>query len=345
MNIGILTIHSQNFGNRLQNYALQVTLISMGHGALSMERWHTHLFWLQKRLRYLLKHDRVNLFNRFDDEFVRYSKVVVGKDFVTPGIENRFDAFVIGSDQVWNPYFAFNSEVDYLPMVPSRKKIAYAASFGVDHIAHDRQRTAELLNGIPFVSMREHAGAEIVKDLTGRAVPVVLDPTLLIARESWEKIARRPATMNVDEPYIFKYVLGDDINERRIRKIATELGCKIIDVMDQSLVIGPSEFVWLALHSEAVCTDSFHASVFALLGHRPLAIFERSDAEADMSSRFDTLCQTFHLVGHRSQDAPFSLETIMGMDWDSFEDELAIQRAESFAWLSDSLARVEAARG
>ena len=282
-------------------------------------------------------HDRNSFFYKFDKRFIAFSKGTVVKEFITPGLLEFYSGFVIGSDQVWNPDFDFNSELEYLPMVPQQKKIAYAASFGVGEISANRERTAELLDGIKSISVREEAGAEIVRDLTGREVPVVLDPTLLLGPADWEKVSVKPRKVDRSVPYVFKYVLGDDVNDKRIAALAASRGLEVIDVMDDSLAVGPSEFVWLIAHSELVCTDSFHASVFALLHHRPLAIFERVSADADMSSRFDTLCSNFGLVGHRSSEESFGEDAIFGTDWDDVDARLASLRNTSLSWLEGAL--------
>ena len=348
MNIAIMTIQSVNCGNRLQNYALQSVLSVMGHQVDSLRRsaWFNGsmrcYFRSIKRALGAVKHcdDQIGNFRRFDRRYISLSSATVSKEYVTPGFDATYDAYVIGSDQVWNPDFYFNSELEYLPMVAPRKKIAYASSYGVNEISYNRERTAELLNGIAHISMREHAGARIVGDLTGRKAPVVLDPTMLLSTADWAKVALKPKTVDCDKPYIFKYVLGTDANEKAIAELAEAQGLEIIDFADESLGFGPSEFVWLASHSALVCTDSFHASVFALLHHKPLAIFERVSAEADMSSRFDTLCSLFNLTGHRSSESSFGADSIYGTDWDAFEARLAELRAFSLGWLGDALKEV-----
>ena len=338
MRIGIVTIQSSNNGNRLQNYALQSALLSLGHSAESIRR---ESFGVQKKvkriLRRLIKHDRQSRFILFDNSFIIFSKCILSTNFVTNDIADCYDTFVIGSDQVWNPNFDFNSQLDYLPMVSRRKKIAYAASFGVNEIVENREETAKLLNEINSISVREEAGADIVHTLTGREVPVVLDPTLLLGPADWEKVSVKPEKLDCDAPYVFKYVLGDDVNDKRIAALAASHGLEVIDAMDDALAIGPSEFVWLIAHSELVCTDSFHASVFALLHHKPLAIFGRVSDDADMSSRFDTLCSSFGLVGHRSSEDSFGDEAIFGTDWDDVEARLAALRDSSLSWLRGAL--------
>lgn len=346
-----MTIQSVNYGNRLQNFALQAVLKRMGHQVESLRRdaWFNGSVGSRvravKSLLGTVKHrkDRVGAFRRFDRRYVALSNATVSREYVTPEFGSAYECFVIGSDQVWNPDFDFNSELEYLPMLPSEKKVAYAASFGVSEISENRELTASYLNGISSISVREAAGVKIIRDLTGREVPVVLDPTLLLGVDDWAKVAVKPSCVACDKPYVFKYVLGDDVNNKLIEKMAEKRGLAVIDVMNGSLPIGPSEFVWLIAHSDLVCTDSFHASVFALLHHKPLAIFERVSDDADMSSRFDTLCRNFGLVGHRSSEEGFGEEAVYGTDWDAFEARLSELREASERWLVDALEGV--ARG
>ena len=328
-----------NFGNRLQNYALQKVLCCMGHEVRSLRRSVVKMRVLRKAVRRVIKDDYINTFDAFDAN-IAFSHDVVSNEFVSPSLSGDFDCFVIGSDQVWNPTFPINSDLDYLPMAPAARKIAYAASYGVSKITSNRERIADLLSDIPYVSVREHTGAAIVNDLTSRDVPVVLDPAMLISASDWTEVSKKPRSLDVSRPFVFKYVLGEDVNGPKIDAMAAELGLNIIDVMDKGLKLGPAEFAWLAANCALVCTDSFHASVFALLNHRPLAIFERSDSEADMSSRFDTLCADFGLAGHRSSDLGFSLDSVMTHDWVDFESRLAARRRSSLNWLEGALDQV-----
>lgn len=341
MRAAIVTIQSENNGNRLQNYALQTVLGEMGCTVESVRREPHDIAKSGKRaLRNLIKNDCLARFAEFDRSFITFSKHVLSKQYTSAGFADAYDAYIIGSDQVWNPDFSFSSDLEYLPMVETSKKLAYAASFGVREIAANRERTAELINGIPSVSVRESAGANIIKDLTGRNVPVVLDPTMLLTAEKWERIAKKPKVPDCDRPFVFKCVLGDDESAAAINALAESHGLGIVDVTDMKMGIGPSEFVWLAAHCDLVCTDSFHASVFAILHHKPLAIFERKSLNADMSSRFDTLCANFGLTGHRSSEAGFGEESIYRNDWVAFESRLAELREFSSTWLSSALGGV-----
>lgn len=341
MKAAIVTIQSENNGNRLQNYALQTVLFGMGYDVESIRREPCDIVKNAKRaLRNLLKNDSLARFAEFDRANIAFSNNMLSQRCVSTGFAEAYDAYVIGSDQVWNPHFGMNSDLDYLPMVEPSKKVAYAASFGVREIRSNRAHTAELLNGIPFLSVREEAGANIIKGLTGRDVPVVLDPTMLLTPDEWARVAKKPRTFDCSEPFVFKCVIGNDVNGAAIDRLAQNRGLKVVDVADTASGVGPAEFVWLVSHCDLVCTDSFHASVFAALHHRPLAIFERDSANEDMSSRFDTLCKTFGFEAHRFSNIGFGDEAVFGTDWDAFERCLEELRLFSRGWLESAIGGV-----
>lgn len=59
------------------------------------------------------------------------------------------------------------------------------------------------INHIKFLSVREEQGAKIIKKLINREVQVVLDPTLLLSKEEWCKVQKKPKKM-IKEKYILK---------------------------------------------------------------------------------------------------------------------------------------------
>ena len=54
------------------------------------------------------------------------------------------------------------------------------------------------------ISVREDAGARIVKELTGREVPVLIDPVMMLDREEWLAVAEKPR-VDLSKPYVLKY--------------------------------------------------------------------------------------------------------------------------------------------
>ena len=300
--IAIATMIGQNQGNRLQNYALQnileqitgarVETLRVAYGPRGFKR-------AAKKFLYRgFPSKRWARFEEFDNKYIHYSK----HSIIDPNLANvGYSLFVIGSDQVWNPTFEYTSEAEFLPLIPTRQKISYAASFGVSKIEKCRTQIGSLLSGISKISVREQAGVDLVKELAEKDSTLVLDPTMLLSVDTWWLIAKRPRIEIPKTGYILKYVLGENITDDVALSFAPDSECSIIDLKDRSLPVGPAEFVWLISNAKFVCTDSFHASVFSILFHTPFAIFDRISDNEDMSSRFDTLCDLFSLEGCRVQ--------------------------------------------
>lgn len=347
----IVTIVSMNQGNRLQNYALQTVLGRYFDEVetLLRDRPRGVARQVARKLRPFVKHDKVNLYRSFDVQHVTFSRYrLVCGEAPDERMADSYDAFVIGSDQVWNPTFWFNSELEYVPFAPKDKKIAYAASFGVSEIVEARDRTAELLGDIAHVSVREDAGARIVRDLTGRLAPVVCDPALLLTPEEWVRIEKKPNVAGLPRRFCLKYVLGDDAYSAAVEALAQKARLSVVDLGDDRVPVGPAEFVWLVRHAGLVCTDSFHATLFSIVFDRPFAVFERRSAEKDMSSRFQTLERVFGLRG-RCYGAPdFDEERVLGGDAGfgsvgegaAAASALASWRKSSTRWLEEAARQV-----
>lgn len=337
--IGIWTIQSSNYGNRLQNYAMQEIIKSLEYKPETILRSRQSVTkrFLQQCIRPIIKKDRYSCFHSFNRK-IKWSKCVVSHSYISKSLLDEFAYFVIGSDQIWNPYIPYISEQDYLPMVPPEKKVAYAASFGVSDIPVEKQAlTTELLNSVPYITVREKNGADIIQKLTGRIVPVVLDPTLLLSVDDWSKVAKMPSNFN-KAPYALKYFLGEysDI-EGRFEQICETYHLHSIDIFDKDIAIGPSEFLYLIQNASLVCTDSFHASLFSFLFSRPLIIFERISNVKDMSSRLDTLCDIFSLNAHRLSNRNFSMETVWKDDYKKGHEALEREREISIKLLKNAL--------
>ena len=301
MRCEIVTIISTNYGNRLQNYATQELLTQMGFKVTTrIVRRHpilTKMKWLYQSFRLKTMSDYFAKFNiKIDWKYVKkYSPI---EDF-------NVDFFVAGSDQVWNP--AFSNTMDQwkyylLDFVHDGKRISYAASIGVDRLDKTYQTDfkAALLK-YSAVSMREESGRRIVKELTGRDAEVLIDPTMMLDKSDWLKIAHKPKKIDTDRPYILTYFLGgrsERVN-RTLNQFAQEYKCQVYNLMDLSqpevYVSGPSEFIYLFSRAKLILTDSFHACVFSFLFEKPFLVYAREGEYNNMMSRLDTFLKKFHL--------------------------------------------------
>ena len=218
-------------------------------------------------------------------------------------IIDDYDYFVVGSDQVWNPYFG-NLKDNFLSFAPYEKRIAYAASIASPEIPKDKKSVFQKgLNGMKWISMREQEGANTVKQFTGRDVPVVVDPTMLLTPDEWCKVSRKPAWYR-GEDYILTYFLGNR-PDTAIQQVANKIGLPIVNLLDEEVyehyVTGVDEFIWAIEHASLVYTDSFHGTVFSILFQKPFVICNRvgEGCTNKMSSRIDTLLAYFGLEGRR----------------------------------------------
>lgn len=225
-------------------------------------------------------------------------------------LNDIFDFFICGSDQVWNPDFL--REAYLLSFVnKNEKKISYAASIGKDCLQKDElEYLTTRIKDFKGISVREKQSQTILEKEIGDTVEYVLDPTLLLSAEEWSRLSQQ---YYMSEKYILSYFLGDDLNQRKITKeFAQSKGIKLLgfpyilgkyrkcdnNFADMELYdVTPFQFVYLIAHAEYVITDSFHASVFSVLFNRKFVVFDRKLSKniGKMNSRIESLLKMFGL--------------------------------------------------
>lgn len=346
-----------NYGNVLQRYALKQILL--GYGAEVDSLWHaqdnffprTYWKWGWKEFVKLFldwQGFRSTFFSGFNGwEMVRQGKIKEWCDrYITiktmptalQALDEKYDYFVVGSDQVWNPYF---DDLDYcfLFFVPSPKRIAYAASISCPKLLEDKiSLYKEGFAGMAYISMREQQGADTVKTLSGRDVPVLVDPTLLLSAEEWRKVSRQPAWYHGGE-YILTYFLGNRLEI--VESLERETGLPVVNLLDKNVyehyVTGPDEFIWAIEHARLVYTDSFHGTVFSILFRTPFVVCNRiGDAVFEkMGSRIDTLLGYFGLESRRGTEANnYAIDNpLESPDWSNVDEVLARERTRSNEYL------------
>lgn len=334
--IAISTLYGlTNYGNRLQSYALQLKMCKSDSEAvilvpknvpkeknqaflkrlaktvLKKENGHLRLKTQEDYRRdfiaFKVAFKRQENFLAFTKKYVKTEIRVNRKQERTILFCNTYSFFIAGSDQVWNPHF-WNSQKPMpeferylLTFASPEKRIAYAASFGVDELPPEwEMRMASELAKFKAISVREESGAKIVKKLTGRDVPVVLDPTMLLTADQWREI--KTHNLAGDEKYILTYFLGPQPPEvsAAVQNEARDRGAEIIEMMDPKskyYTLGPDGFLEMIDHAQAVFTDSFHGSVFSILFHKPFKVYQRhSEKYPSMGNRIDTLLSKTHLT-------------------------------------------------
>jgi len=334
MKIGILTFWKteDNYGQLLQCYATQMFLRSLGHETFLVKatngneyvptlkeqlidkvrtayRLKSYPLYFLKRacgsIFYTLTHGKLRKhstrrgFEEFRKQYLNCTEeYTLDMLRLNPPVA---DAFIVGSDQIWNTtdgiYF-LNWANDTV------KKVSMAASFG------SRQASDNFCNLIgpwlkrfDLITVREKSGLDICVKSGISNAHLVPDPTLLLRKEDYLKIA---SNNKFERPYIFIYFLGTrtKINWPEIHAFAKSKGLKIVYVGSQGVEdkfkkLEPTIAEWISLmaNAEYVITNSFHGTVFAMQFHKRFMVYPVTGVAAKMNDRLTTLLTPLKLNG------------------------------------------------
>ena len=265
-------------------------------------------------------------------------------------LNNEYDAFICGSDQIWNPPgFDSHAFLDFVS--DNNKKIAYAPSVGLPKIKdrNTKEEMARLAGQIAHLSTREESGSALIAEITGRKVETVLDPTLLLYEDEWNMLIDSDSKLP-ESQYLIVYMLGQ--NESYWKKaydIADKLHLviQIIPVFKKdyerkgciTYPIGPSEFLSLIKNAAYVCTDSFHGMAFSVNFNKQFTVFERfkKHDSLNQNSRIYNLADKLDLndrIYHRSYDTKMIYAEI---DYKRVNDTRRRLADESLDYLKNAL--------
>lgn len=377
MRIGIFTLplHT-NYGGILQAYALQTVLERMGHevkvinkplphASLPVWKWP---YSFPKRFikKYVFGEDVTVFQERKFNQFVQFSRqntqLFIDK-YIHQRIslelkeinEDEFDAFVVGSDQIWRRlYFKMsfgkncNIANAFLSFTKgwNVKRIAYAASFGKDDISEylpdEIQACREYIRQFDSISVRECSGVDICKKEFGVNAQWVLDPTMLLSTHDYEALIHD--YHNIKDKSLMYYVLDDNNDKENLaRRIAHAKGLNIKrangKVEDPSApveeIIQPPVEDWIKgfASSSYVVTDSFHACVFSILFHRQFTVIANKERGVD---RFLSLLKIFGLEDRMVFSAK-DYKPLPDINYERVDDILIKKRLEAIEFLKNSL--------
>lgn len=367
-NIGIMTFTGAcNYGAVLQCYALRQVLKRFNQGSVEaplyypeyfIERYSQHLTrgWqlntlLRGHLKTWLKHAYVKCvkcrrnaaFHRFLHEKVEVPMPCYSVGEVEQATQH-IDTWVTGSDQVWSPTCAFFDPVFFLDfkMKKGSRKFSYAASFGniteVPEECHAEMRRR--LEGYDAYSVREQAGADIVRNIIGKEAMVHCDPSLLLTAEEWESVASR--TKRQGYILVYHVTKHEPLLQEAVR-LSEKTGLPVIvftsyfgwrdlggDMRRKygytpAMHSGPEDFIALFRDADYVITNSFHGTAFSLLFHKEFCS-HTIDATGKRNERALNLLSAVGVdPDRRIGDA--------SIDWQTVDARLASLRHAAFEYL------------
>ena len=306
MRVGIVTLplHT-NYGGILQAWALQTAIERMGH-----ESSHVFRHLLGPLILYKDMTDaEIAAFqrhtSRFIDRYVRCDETPLGAI-----AQDRYDAFVVGSDQIWRnrytDFFHIGLANAFLRFADgwSVRRIAYAPSFGIDTWEAPESEIpvcSALLGKFDAVSCREASGVRICRDVLGVEAALVPDPTLLLDRADYAALVDAGETEAPDGD-LMAYVLDrDEEKDRLVGAVAARFGLRPFLMNDhpdgEGTRVQPAVEQWLRSIRDAkvVVTDSFHATVFSILFGKPFVV---TGNQKRGLSRIESLLKALGLEDH-----------------------------------------------
>lgn len=375
--IGIITIIDyMNYGNRLQNYATQEVIKSLGYdvetivnypqdvsvkesifdkikrgNVKSYVKFTFHIFNKVRYKFYKTKKEveiqelnrlKKNNFIKFTNENIKETDFTININSIPSELDKNYDFFVVGSDQVWNPNFRYGSPIDFITFAPSEKRIAYSASFGVSEIPNIYAEKYKIwLREFAHISVREQSGVEIIKQLADREVPVLIDPTMMLNKEKWLKITK-PTDKKPSGPYLLTYFLGQVSEDKFhwLNTIARKNGLIIINLANISnkeyYCEGPGQFIYYINNCSVFCTDSFHGVVFSILFEKPFIIFDRVSKTPSMSSRIDTILSKFQFESRKWENIK-EADDVFNIKYSHVPAILDVERNKAIDYLKNAL--------
>ena len=358
MKIAILTLDLQtNFGGILQAYALQTVLERMGHEVTHLQAKHSRLHnpvvmplvWCKRLYRKYFQGDRQlpifeNPYKWAGKNTDRFISSNLNCRFLAPeewneGLAREYDVIVVGSDQVWRPNYTSDVTRFFTAFLGHSDicRIAYSASFGVAVNEFSDEQIAcgrEYLKLFSAISVREESGIRLCKELFDVQACQVLDPTMLLRREDYQRFT---STAPQSPGNLMVYVLDrTEEKDAFIAEFAEKRGLvpfyansKTEIPWNVDIPIGerkqPPLENWLRGFADAefVLTDSFHACVFSILFHKPFGVFVNLERGL---SRIESLLRPLGLMDRCITDAPVDLDR--SIDW-KFIDNVLMQKTES----------------
>lgn len=361
--IGVMSLPLvDNYGGMLQAVALYGFLSDRGYDVVSINNAGKHLStWKQsvgRVLRYIpgqnfknfrYKHLKKQQHREFIQRFLpRRTEALTSKQaFRNMAARERFDAAVVGSDQVWRwDYSFYDCERYFLDFVNGNttRKIAYAASFGKDHWQNPDKIGAvkELLAKFDAVSTREATGVGICRELGREDCVHVLDPTLLVGAAFYSRFDPKlfeaaPGQENT----LVTYVLDTSPSrDEMLTEVAALLGSgyrrRDLGLLSDATV---PQWVLAFRNASFVVTDSFHGMVFAILFNRPfIAIANSLRGTSRFTSLLDSLGLSSRLVHEDTYQAGQARKLIQdGIDFESVNEKLAILREGSERFILNAI--------
>lgn len=366
MKIGLITIYQvPNYGSVLQAYATQKLFEKMGVDCDIINykypnEWHwQHGASKHRGLRALIRRfwpsKKTRVLEKFRQNHFHFTRRFNSLDEMVAADWGEYNAFVVGSDQVWNARFVLGDSAFMLSFAPNSKpRFSLASSFAQKSVPEQYlYKYKHELSKFAALSVRENNGVEILNNQLNlkKPVEVLLDPTLLLSKEDWLKTVPRSA-LKKERPYILFYMWDYAFDPKPYifevtKYFQQKMECDVIAlegwkspeqacglIMENHSTSTVPEFIDLFANADLVITSSFHGTAFSLNFGVPLiSIVPKSNGDDRQESLLESLdcsqcCVTI--------DTPMSdIDCVYNVD----KEQQALQniRERNTKWIKDNI--------
>ena len=332
---------SNNYGALLTCYALQETIKSMGY--------------VPRVINYILqpfkKKFSGSLSDNFADKYLDLTSCFEKRDDLRK-LNHYTDTFIVGSDQVWrHDFFDWYDENDtfYLDFAGlNKKKIAYAASFGLDYFNGndwDAQIAKYYLKKFDDISVREDDGVNICRDRFGVEAVHVLDPVFLPNMVLWDELITRAKSDRKN--FIASYILDQSAVAKKVWLMAKTHFSQFAAVEMKDWIndceISVEDWLFAIKNCSFFITDSFHGVCFALIFNKSfICIANKKRGYSRLKSLFKmfNIDEKYILDSSEIEDGKNLFEEI---DFKNINHVIEDKREQSLQWLKNALTREKVA--
>lgn len=326
-----------NYGGLIQRYALQTFLRKSGYNFKVFELEYMKKFGKKEG-------DRKNL--------MQFAKKYIDEEVFNPWLGGFYGTYIVGSDQVWRDWFGGNWDKFgnfFLKFVKNKnaKRIAYAASFGVDDLvsaginARNRKKVTALIKKFDAISVREDSAIKLVEQLKGEAT-TCLDPTLLLTKDDYSRlIDDSEAERDAETSPIFSYLLDPtESKESIVESLKANLKADATNLRPRNGKQLPPMEKWLKgfRDSDIVVTDSFHGIALSIINKRQFIAFgNKTRGLARMTDLLEPLGLGGRILNEENLSEVDLSKFLAPIDWKKVDKVLDKKRQESADWLLAAL--------
>lgn len=372
MKIGIITVHlCDNYGAVLQAYALKRTVECLVPKAIVELIDYRPLRWQDA--------EKINFSRNIKDNIIQLERMLFYKcekrrwegykNFIAQNddpteicttskelelIASGYDYVIVGSDQVWNIDMTYRDVNYYLGFNCGRAvKLSYASSMGGRKFEKDDQLFIAYLKKFKSLSCRESDGAQYISDITGKGCKHVVDPTLLLTQEDYQRLinpdeVRRRLNVMTSGEYILVYALRfDSMISKQAEVWSKKYGLKVIVIFPNMRFVkyafqtvfdaNVEEFLYLFSKAKFVITDSFHGTCFSLINRKQFLVLKHNEQG---NSRLTSMLDKFGLLEHLRIECKCATENMPPeIDYSELSKRINMEKTESIKYLTLAMAR------